>query len=130
MDKKQKHTLLIVDDEPLITASICRLVEDKDISLLTAENGEEALRLLFDTTVSLVLTDMCMPSMGGLELVKVIKKNFPETKVILMSGQNKCKKAQDAIKRGEVVSYITKPWDPRELLDIIDAALKNSAHKE
>lgn len=124
MTKNQRHTLLIVDDEPLIITSICRLIEDMDITLLTAQSGEEALRLLYDNKVAVVLTDQCMPGMSGIDLLEEIHDGFPSTIGLLMSGKKECPEATSALKKGEIHAYLNKPWEALKLIEAIETALE------
>ncbi len=117
-------TVLVVDDEPLILTSICRLIDDMDIDILTAENAEEALDLCSNTKVDVMLTDQCMPGMSGIELLKKVQGSSPATVGILMSGKKECPEANEELAAGMLHCYIRKPWNPRELIEAIDTAIK------
>ena len=99
-----------------------------DISLLTAESAAEALELCNHTKVDVVLTDQCMPGMSGIELLKEVRDNSPATVGILMSGQKECPEADTELSKGKIHSYIRKPWNPKELIEAIDTAIKKNTH--
>ena len=78
--------ILIVDDESAILAILDRMLRKLGHECVQASNGKEALRTLGDCTVDLVITDLIMPDTEGIETIGVIRKRWPETKIIAMSG--------------------------------------------
>ncbi|CAB5086703.1 Response regulator of zinc sigma-54-dependent two-component system [Olavius algarvensis associated proteobacterium Delta 3] len=108
-------TVLIVDDEknyPLILAAV---LEDEGFEALTANSGDEALAILEHSDVDLVITDMKMPSMDGIELLERIKANDAELPVIMMTAHGTVEKAVEAIQKG-AYNYILKPFDNESLV--------------
>ena len=109
------EALLIVDDEEKILRSIERMLIDTDLRILKARNAEEALRLIRNEDISVILSDNMMPGMKGVDLLSAARDHAPDTIRILMTGQADLATAIDAINKGEVYRFITKPWDNAQL---------------
>jgi two-component system response regulator AtoC len=107
--------LLVVDDEQSIRKLCVTVGEALGFVCLEAENGESALALLEEQPVHMVLTDMVMPRMSGLEFLERVKKLLPRTEVALMTGHGSIETAVQAMKLG-AYDYITKPFSPLEEL--------------
>jgi two-component system, NtrC family, response regulator AtoC len=107
--------LLVVDDEQSIRKLCCTVGEALGFFCLEAESGESALALLEEQSVHMVLTDMVMPRMSGLEFLERVKKLLPRTEVALMTGHGSIETAVQAMKLG-AYDYITKPFSPLEEL--------------
>lgn len=124
-----KPTLLIVDDEPGARQSLEVILED-DFHVLTAENGQGALQIIQKEPVDLVLLDVHMPEMDGLEILRRIKKQDEEIDVIMVSALNLARKAVDAMKLG-AYDYITKPYEPEDILSTVARVIsKRNLRKE
>lgn len=111
------HKLLIVDDEWMIREGLEKTVpwNEWDIEVAgTAKNGCEALEKLQELTVDILLTDIRMPKMTGLELIEVCKQQYPSMKIVLLSGHDEFSYAQKALRLG-VSDYLLKPTDFHEL---------------
>lgn len=111
------HKLLIVDDEWMIREGLEKTVpwNEWDIEVVgTAKNGCEALEKLQELTVDILLTDIRMPKMTGLELIEVCKQQYPSMKIVLLSGHDEFSYAQKALRLG-VSDYLLKPTDFHEL---------------
>ena len=102
------ETILIVDDEPRILQTLRGVLADEGFQANTAENGAEALRLIQKDLLALILLDIWMPDLDGIELLKRIKESFPEVIVIMMSGHGSIETAVKATKLG-AYDYIEKP---------------------
>jgi len=107
--------LLIVDDEQSIRKLCVTVGEALGFICLEAESGESALSLLEEQPVHMVLSDMVMPHMSGLEFLEKVKKLLPRTEVALMTGHGSIETAVQAMKLG-AYDYITKPFSPLEEL--------------
>jgi two-component system, NtrC family, response regulator AtoC len=107
--------LLVVDDEQSIRKLCVTVGEALGFICLEAESGESALALLEEQPVHMVLTDMVMPRMSGLEFLERVKKFLPRTEVALMTGHGSIETAVQAMKLG-AYDYITKPFSPLEEL--------------
>jgi DNA-binding NtrC family response regulator len=108
-----KLTLLFVDDEPAVTRAIARAIAARTgFEVLTASSGEEALRILKTQSVDVLVSDIDMPVMNGLELVRTARREHPTTLRILLTGAGTMDRAVNAINEGEVVRFFAKPFDP------------------
>ncbi len=109
MDKNnKKFKILIVDDEPLIRQSLYEILRIEGYSVQMAESGEMALKLLEKDEFDLVVTDMKLPKMSGVDLLKEIQKKYKNTELILITGFGSIETAVEAMKLG-ACDFITKP---------------------
>ncbi len=120
MDKK---VILIVEDDPRVGESLRLLFKKKGFSTLLASNGKEGLNVFRQEEVDLVITDVVMPQMGGLELLEAVKGLRPETEVIVISAQGTIEKAVQAMKMG-AFDFIEKPINPRVISLLAERALE------
>ena len=121
MSPSAKHPILIVDDEPDILLSLKGLLR-RDFELHTAESGEQALEILRDHSIHVIMTDQRMPGMTGVELMNQAKIAHPEAVRIVFTGYADIKAVVEAINTGGLFRYITKPWDPDELIEVLHEA--------
>jgi len=103
-----QETLLIIDDEISIRESLADLFEDKGYRVFTAENGHMGLDLFFRENVDVVITDLLMPVMDGLEVMRTIHKSDPDQPMIVISGAGKKQDVIQALQMG-AKDYISKP---------------------
>jgi DNA-binding NtrC family response regulator len=120
MDKK---VILIVEDDPTVGESLRLLFKKKGHEILLASNGKEALQLFRHEIVDLVVTDVVMPKMDGIELLEAVKGLRPETEVIVISAQGTVEKAVQAMKLG-AFDFIEKPINPRVISLLVERALE------
>lgn len=118
----ENHKILIVDDEPDILSILDALLSKKGFTIKTINNGDKALTYLKRDDFDVVLTDIRMPGLNGIELLSKIKEIAPDTAVIVMTGYGTIESAVNAIKKG-AYDYITKPIDNEYLLLIIERIL-------
>jgi len=111
MNKK----ILIVDDEADIRNVLLRQFRKEPIDLLFASSGKDALSILDANIVHLVMTDHKMHGMNGLDLLRQVKRKWPDVIRLLISGNIETELLINAINKGEVYRFITKPWDAEEL---------------
>ena len=110
-------TVLFVDDEEKILKSIKRITFNKPFKALFAGSGQEALRVLEQhSDISVLVTDMRMPEMTGLELLRTCKEKYPKIVRIVLSGYSQISTLLTAINQGEIFRYILKPWENEEEL--------------
>jgi DNA-binding NtrC family response regulator len=109
-----KHSVLLVDDEPEILFSLRGLLR-KEFDLHTAGSGAEALAILHQQPVHVIMTDQRMPEMTGVELLRRARGECPEAIRLIFTGYADLKAVVDAINHGQIYRYLTKPWDPDEL---------------
>lgn len=116
-------TILIVDDEQSILHSIKRLLRNEHFEILTANSADEAIELLREKQISVLLTDNLMPGKSGLELVEYVKSFSPDTIRIIMSGHSDMDAVLTAVNKAEVFRFILKPWNDKDLMVTINLAL-------
>lgn len=114
MKENSKFSILFVDDEENILSALKRFFIKENYQVATAISGKIALGLLANTQVNLALIDLAMPGMDGLTLLEKIKKSYPETVVIMLTGHGEVSDAVKAIKLG-AADFILKPSSPEEL---------------
>ena len=122
----ETRTLLIVDDEPGIRAALQRTLMREGYRVLEASNGEEGLELLARHRVQVIISDQRMPSMSGFEFLSIVKELHPNTVRILLSGHTDLQLIADAINRGAVYKFLTKPLNEELLREQVrDAFLRS-----
>lgn len=114
--------LLIVDDDPNILTILNLLFQKKKCITLSASSGQEALEILKNHTVHVLLVDQKMPEMIGTELLKIVKKRYPNIISILLSAYADLNAIQVALNEGGIFKFVSKPWDNRELLKYVAEA--------
>jgi response regulator RpfG family c-di-GMP phosphodiesterase len=113
--KPSKRPILVVDDEPEMLFSLRNLLR-REFEVYTAASGAEGMKVLQEHEVHLVMTDQRMPEMTGVELLNRVKSEHPGAMRLIFTGYADIKAIIDAINQGNVFRYVTKPWDPEELL--------------
>ncbi len=124
MSAAKQHTILIVDDEPDVLFSLTGLLR-REFQVHTAESGAAALEIMRTHAVDVIMTDQRMPAMTGTELVNRVRTEYPESIRIIFTGYADTRAVVDAINSGELYRYISKPWDPEDLLQV----LREAAHQ-
>ena len=119
--------LLIVDDEPNVRHALRRALRRAPYSVLFAATGAEALQLMGENPVDVVLSDQRMPEMTGVELLRRVKAIHPDTIRLVLSGFTDLQSVTEAINQGAVYKFLTKPWDDRLLLANLDEAFRQKA---
>jgi len=115
--------ILLVDDEEIVVKSYLRILGSGDYQVEAAYGGREALRKMEENFYDLVILDIMMPDMGGLEVLRRIKEMHPASAVIMVTGLPKNATVVEAMKLG-VCDYISKPFEPDELKLIVQRALE------
>lgn len=117
---KELKKVLIVDDEETLTWSMSKsLAKDKDkYEVIVANSGKEALNILKQNNIDLVISDIRMPDINGLDLLVQIKKEYPKTKVIIMTAYGSSDVQKEATRRGSLY-YIEKPFEINEIRKVI-----------
>ena len=103
-----------MDDEEKILSSLKRGLLDEPYNKLFAGSGKEALEILQKNEVHVLVTDMRMPEMLGLELLRIVKREYPHIVRMVLSGYTQITTLLTAINQGEVYKFITKPWKLEE----------------
>ena len=118
------HSILLIDDEAEVLASLKRALRGEGHRLLTATGGRQALELMGANPVSLVVCDLAMPGMDGLELLRRVRERYPQVVRLVLTGQSDISLAARAVNEGEVFRFLTKPWDNDQLRACIAGALE------
>lgn len=121
---REDRTLLLVDDEENVLSSLGRLFRRDGYRVLSAGNVNDALALLANNEVQVILSDQRMPEMSGTEFLARVKMLYPETVRLVLSGHADLATVTEAINRGAIYRFLTKPWDDRELRDHIRQAFR------
>ncbi len=123
--------VLLVDDEIEFVETFSERLELRDLAISKAFNGEEALQVLKENTnVEVVILDVKMPGMDGIETLTEIKKKFPLMEVIMLSGHADVESAIDGMKQG-AFDYLMKPCDIDQMIaKVTEAAAKKRQHEE
>lgn len=120
----RQHTLLLVDDEANILSALKRLLRSSGYQILTATSGQEALQLLPQHPVDLVISDQRMPHMTGVDFLRQVKTLYPDTIRIVLSGYTELDSVTSAINEGAIYKFLTKPWEDDQLKAHITEALR------
>jgi DNA-binding NtrC family response regulator len=118
---RRKRPILVVDDEPEMLLSLRDLLR-REFDVYTAGSGQEGLELLQEHEIHVVMSDQRMPQMTGVELLKRIKCEHPEAIRMIFTGYADIHAVIDAVNQGSVFRYVTKPWDPEELVAALRSA--------
>lgn len=116
------RTLLLVDDEENITSALVRLLRQDGYKILRANGGEAGLGLLEQNEVGVIISDQRMPGMTGVEFLGRVRELYPDTVRIVLSGYTELNSVTDAINRGSVFKFFTKPWED----DLLRANIKEA----
>src|SRR3990172_7980793 len=117
-------TLLFVDDEANILSSLKRLFRPFGYRIFTAESGTQGLEIMEREVVDLVISDMRMPEMNGAQFLEKVREKWPETVRILLTGYAEIGTTIDAINKGQIYRYVSKPWEDNDLTVAIKHALQ------
>jgi two-component system, NtrC family, response regulator HydG len=123
VSEAEPPTVLVVDDEPGIVDSLQKVFEKESLRVITARGGAEALDLLRKEPVSVVLTDLLMPGMSGLDLLKASRSVSPETETILMTAYGTVENAVEAMRQG-AYDFVTKPLKRAHVVRAVTKALE------
>jgi diguanylate cyclase (GGDEF)-like protein/PAS domain S-box-containing protein len=120
----RQRTLLLVDDEENILASLKRLLRRGGYRILTATGAEEGLQRLAESEVDVIVSDQRMPGMTGVEFLRRAKALYPNTVRIVLSGYTELQSITDAINEGAIYKFLTKPWEDDLLRANIEEAFR------
>ncbi len=118
------NSILLVDDEPSVISSLKRSLIDEPYKIFTASSGIEGLGIIKENTIKLVISDEKMPGMQGSEFLSAVKKLFPYTVRIMLTGHASIEAAMNAVNNGEIYRFFTKPWNEIELKLAIRSAIE------
>ena len=124
--RNQGPAILLVDDEAEFASTLAERLTLRDFRASVVLDGESALNRLADEPFDLVLLDVMLPGMHGIEVLRRIRELRPELPVVLLTGQAGAKDGIEGMKQG-AKGYLTKPVDLRELLDLFDSLGKGES---
>lgn len=110
-----EHSLLFVDDEESILNSLVRIFRKEGYELFTASSGMEGIEIVEKNDISLIISDYRMPGMSGVDFLFQAKEIIPDAIRIMLTGYADLQASIDAINKGEVYRFISKPWNCDEL---------------
>jgi DNA-binding NtrC family response regulator len=119
--------ILAVDDDPDILTALRRALTPLGVQLILTEDPTEVLDILAEQPISLLISDIDMPQMTGLELMTQVRQAHPNVVRMLLTGRTSFDSAMSAINQGEVHRYLNKPFEPSELRKLVREALARSA---
>jgi DNA-binding NtrC family response regulator len=114
--------LLFVDDEDELVSTVVERLELRGIDAVGVTSGDEALQTLREAAFDVVVIDVKMPGIGGLDVLRTISRLYPECKVILMTGHGSAKDSEIGRRLG-AVAYLQKPVDLEDLLTTVEQAV-------
>jgi two-component system, NtrC family, response regulator AtoC len=123
---KKSTRILIVDDEEIVRESLSGWLEKDGYTIGTAPDGMTALRLMGEHPWSILLVDLKMPGIDGLEVLKRVKEGWPETAVLIMTAYATVDTAVNAMKAG-AFDYVVKPFDPEEVSLVVEKIVAQQA---
>jgi len=117
-----KHKILSIDDDKNFLISIKNVLELEDYNVTTISNSQKVLDIIQNEHFDVILLDIKMPGLNGLELFNLFNEKIPGTPVIMISGESNINTAVNAIKKG-AYNFIEKPLDPDYLLSLLEKVL-------
>ncbi len=125
LSEGKSRRVLVVDDEVHILKAVQRLFIGHQFEVMTAEDGQQALEVMEQESVAVIVSDQRMPGISGTELLRQVRLKYPKTVRIMLTGNNDVSTAIDAINDGAVFRFVTKPWDHDNFLRIIELAMEH-----
>ena len=129
MSEKSRRKILVVDDEITVCKSIRQAILTEGYEVDTALSGEEALKKEKEKAYDLVITDLMMPGISGLDLLKTLKEARPGVNIIMITGYPTIKTAVQSVKLG-AFDYLPKPFTPADLRGLVSRAFKKAVSDE
>jgi CheY-like chemotaxis protein len=120
----EREYVLLVDDESSILSSLRRILRREGYNILTAESAVEGFALLAKHPIQVIVSDQRMPEMNGIEFLSKVKSMHPKTVRMVLSGYSDVSAVTDAINKGAVYRFLTKPWNDELLKGEIRGALR------
>jgi DNA-binding NtrC family response regulator len=118
-----KQRILVVDDEEIVLRSVLRVLGESGYDLETARNGADALKRIDEAAFDLLLLDIMMPQVDGLEVLQRVKESHPDVEVVMITGLAQVQTAVRSMKLG-AFDYLPKPFEPDELKRVVERALE------
>lgn len=118
-----KAKILVIDDETIVHESCSRILTDEGYIIESAFTGQEGLKKIEEGSYDLVITDLKMPGISGMEALKKIKDNNPDIGIIMVTGYSTAETAVEAMKLG-AFDYLPKPFTPDEIISVVSKAIE------
>jgi len=125
----KKNTALVIDDEQIVLDSVSKILKDENYEVDVTLSGREGLNQAIEKEYDIVLTDIRMPDIGGMRVLRDVKRAKPSLPVVIITGYASVKSAVQAMKLG-AADYIEKPFTPDQLLKAVDSALNIATTQE
>lgn len=122
MERGKQYKILVADDETNILKVLSALLKKEGYEVITAESGEEALARLYEEGIAVVITDLKMPGMDGIEFLKNVMRYNSDIPVVILTAHGTINNAVEAIKIG-AFDYLTKPFDREDLMTVVKKAV-------
>jgi DNA-binding NtrC family response regulator len=126
---EEKNRVMVLDDEPIVCERLRSMLEKMNLDVETFVEPGKALKRIVETPFQVLITDLKMKEMDGIEMLKITQKVSPQTKVIMITGFATVEKAKQALQMG-VFDFIAKPFKLSQLRDLVAKALNLSASAE
>ncbi len=123
----ERFRILLVDDSPNVLRSLERSLKSKGYDIFTAMSGQDAMYTLQQNDIDLIISDERMPGVVGSDLLKAVKMKYPKVIRILLTGSTDVETIKNAVNKGEVFRFFTKPWDDFELSIAVRQGLQQRA---
>ncbi len=124
MAEQVKHKILLVDDEVSILKALSRLLKPEGYELISTTSGKEALKLLTNDEITIIISDQRMPQMTGVEFLQQSIDISPKSIRVLLTGYADAQATADAINKGEVRYFLNKPWDDNVLISRVKESIE------
>jgi DNA-binding NtrC family response regulator len=118
--------VLVIDDEQIVLDSICRILKDEDCKVEVSLSGRQGLDKALNQHYDVVLTDIRMPDIGGMRVLRDIKRAKPALPVVMITGYATVQSAVQAMKLG-AMEYLEKPFTPEKIIEVVNAAIHKAA---
>ena len=122
--EKKKGKVLVLDDERIVLESVSRILEEEDYEVKTAQSGDEAVNLLKGGGFDVLITDLKMPGMNGLQAMEALLDVDPDLSMIMATAYSTVDSAVKAMKLG-AVDYIRKPFTPDQLVELVNRVMED-----
>lgn len=119
---RKEHTVLLVDDEPLIITALMRVLQDLPVTIRSASSGSEGLEILRDQEVQVVISDERMPHMAGSDFLAMVKEQYPATIRMMLTGHASIEAAMRAVNEGAIYRFFLKPWNDLDMVLAVKSA--------
>lgn len=125
----EKEKVLVVEDDPIVSKSCERILKGAGFDVVNAYSGRDGISKLEQSSYGLVLTDLKMPDINGIELIRWIKKSKIDTNIVIITGYPSQETIKEALNLG-IIDYIPKPFTPNILIDVVSRGFDFQDKKE